>query len=606
MTSIAYSLPLHSKILPHPELLFSAISTVLNTHSAREKNDIAHIIINYKYNSSSHPQEALEVLRTMGNVVSLLVCRPHDENFRKLSPPTAEPPIPPMRSSFNFKHQQYMNQLESILPPGVSHLASIVDDDKFLCETFFSLSSLLQEFEIMLVKQQGSLGFTLQKEDESVLGHYVRALVREPATTDGRIRAGDKIVAVNDIQITNMTHEQAVIFLRQAPDTVKLRLFRDDGQISLSATSPSDSDYKSYAGTSTLKRTKMNLRPEAINLLSDLAIRKNTQSSSDGNSATSSLQSSLNTASSPRRLRKNIKCSITSAESDANNSSDSTLKSTSSIGGCSNHTYVISEGTSSGTMTPYSDSSADTLTVISQSQRMQYYDPHELVRIMPDDDDGEGFYDSDELEKLEHDDDSPDSRLKRPEFLNLSSQGGSTPVVSRKPIYQFSIATANAYELNNLDNAVLDAPTSYKMGYEMDDNGGNNFTSLPCETLLMACKTESDLKKSPTDDDDTCMYVTKFNRNQPLYQSAQVQINHRTGDVVDGAGGAEMNLLKWKNVTMSQDDDDKCSVVSSCAGDEPPMGSIQRISIRNAQKDLNLDEMGIDCNEFKVTQHVTN
>lgn len=60
------------------------------------------------------------MLRTMGNVVNLLVCRPHDENFRKLSPPTAEPPIPPMRSSFNFKHQQYMNQLESILPPGVS------------------------------------------------------------------------------------------------------------------------------------------------------------------------------------------------------------------------------------------------------------------------------------------------------------------------------------------------------------------------------------------------------------------------------------------------------------------------------------------------------
>lgn len=60
------------------------------------------------------------MLRTMANVVNLLVCRPHDENFRKLSPPTAEPPLPPMRSSFNFKHQQYMNQLEPILPPGVS------------------------------------------------------------------------------------------------------------------------------------------------------------------------------------------------------------------------------------------------------------------------------------------------------------------------------------------------------------------------------------------------------------------------------------------------------------------------------------------------------
>jgi hypothetical protein len=452
------------------------------------------------------------------------------------------------------------------------------------------------------VKQQGSLGFTLQKEDESVYGHFVRALVREPATTDGRIQPGDKIMAVNGVPVSDMTHEQAVIFLRQAPDMVKLRLYRDDGQLSLSATSPSDSDYRSYAGTSTLtKRTKPHLRPEAINLLSDLASKKNTQSSSDGNSANSSFQSS-NTASSPRRLKKNIKCSITSApDSDTNNSSDSTLKSTSSVGG--NQAYIITNsGTSSGTMTPYSDSSADTLTVISQSQRMQYYDPHELVRIIPDDDDGEGFYDSDELEKLEKDDAT--SPVKRPGFLNLNSQSGSTPVVCRKPCYQFSIATANAYELNNLDNAVLDAPTSYRMGLgvndDLVDDVTNSFTSLPCETLLLACKTEDDLKKSPNDD-DTCLYVTKFNRNQPVYQSAQVQINHKQSgnDVVDS--GAAENLLKWKGVTMSQDDDDKCSVVSSCAGEYPPMPSIQRISIRNAQKDLNLDEMGIDSKSYKVS-----
>lgn len=49
----------------------------------------------------------------------------------------------------------------------------------------------------MLKKIHGSLGFTLRKEDDSALGHYVRALVREPALTDGRIKAGDKIIAVN-------------------------------------------------------------------------------------------------------------------------------------------------------------------------------------------------------------------------------------------------------------------------------------------------------------------------------------------------------------------------------------------------------------------------
>lgn len=50
-----------------------------------------------------------------------------------------------------------------------------------------------------LSKVQGSLGFTLRKEDSSVLGHYVRALVREPAISAGRIRPGDKIVAVSSL-----------------------------------------------------------------------------------------------------------------------------------------------------------------------------------------------------------------------------------------------------------------------------------------------------------------------------------------------------------------------------------------------------------------------
>lgn len=37
------------------------------------------------------------MLRTAPNLVILSVCRPHDEQFRKLSPP-ADPPRPPQRS----------------------------------------------------------------------------------------------------------------------------------------------------------------------------------------------------------------------------------------------------------------------------------------------------------------------------------------------------------------------------------------------------------------------------------------------------------------------------------------------------------------------------
>lgn len=71
------------------------------------------------------------------------------------------------------------------------------------CFFKFTLKNLLfvQEFEILMTKVNGSLGFTLRKEDESILGHYVRALVREPALSDGRIKPGDKIVAVSIVNL---------------------------------------------------------------------------------------------------------------------------------------------------------------------------------------------------------------------------------------------------------------------------------------------------------------------------------------------------------------------------------------------------------------------
>ncbi len=48
-----------------------------------------------------------------------------------------------------------------------------------------------------LTKVNGSLGFTLRKEDDSILGHYIRALVKEPAISNGHLQPGDKIVAVS-------------------------------------------------------------------------------------------------------------------------------------------------------------------------------------------------------------------------------------------------------------------------------------------------------------------------------------------------------------------------------------------------------------------------
>uniref|UniRef100_A0A0A9XPF4 Tyrosine-protein phosphatase non-receptor type 13 n=3 Tax=Lygus hesperus TaxID=30085 RepID=A0A0A9XPF4_LYGHE len=170
--------------------------------------------------------EALEVLRSSPPEVKLTVCRPPEPVVPPVEtvappPPPRDPPVPPL-------HDQY------------------------------------GEFEILMEKVNGSLGFTLRKEDQSVLGHYVRALVREPALSDPRIRPGDKIVAVNDVEMSNLTHEEAVAFLRQCGELVRLRLYRDPAQTPVPSHSPTHSH----------RTFKPILRKEAQDMLSELAVKK--------------------------------------------------------------------------------------------------------------------------------------------------------------------------------------------------------------------------------------------------------------------------------------------------------------------------------------------
>lgn len=70
-------------------------------------------------------QEALEVLRTTPNVVNLKACRPHDEQFLKLSPPT-EAPKPPQRSQHtNVQQQQQQQEPQSPIQKTFTGVSSI-------------------------------------------------------------------------------------------------------------------------------------------------------------------------------------------------------------------------------------------------------------------------------------------------------------------------------------------------------------------------------------------------------------------------------------------------------------------------------------------------
>ncbi|XP_038104235.1 uncharacterized protein LOC6049292 isoform X2 [Culex quinquefasciatus] len=563
--------------------------------------------------------EALEVLRTAPNYVTLTVCRPQDEQYRKLSPPS-EPPRPPLRnplssepasqlqspqlsscsssssniaaaaatsnnnnlgqqqqllhfqqmqqqlSQYNNNSQQQMmpyyypqQQQQYMFPPQTLAFApaSVADP---------SQSGFSGEFEIILTKQQGSLGFTLRKEDESVLGHYVRALVRDPALNDGRIRPGDKIVAVNDIPISSMTHEEAVIFLRQSAEVVKLRLYRDQAQTPLSAQSPTfgrrttTTDGEESTPCHGTTKPKPNLRPEALNLLTDIAHRKQsatttTASNSGGGSTSSSVKSSN---ASPRRLRRGLQGQNSKRSYDNHGFQET----------CSNYSdsetsTIVSHQQMVGVAIPGSgvyhsascrSSRGAGTTVMSQQQQVQ-------LSSLDDQ-----YYCDEEIESLydEEDEEGGDGAQKRrPNFLDLAGEGGSTPMSSRKPRFQFSVANTNAYELNNLDNEALDAPTMYALKGSTDptvaasgsgSSDRDQFMSLPCETFLVACKTEQDLNADSTD----AIYVKHFAHKSPLYSSVNVPLKKNVSEVVDAVEkGGKKSLMKWKGATLTSDEDDE-------------------------------------------------
>uniref|UniRef100_A0A4W3HCM5 Protein tyrosine phosphatase non-receptor type 13 n=1 Tax=Callorhinchus milii TaxID=7868 RepID=A0A4W3HCM5_CALMI len=82
------------------------------------------------------------------------------------------------------------------------------------------------ELHVTLNKsEKGSLGFTVTKGDDNI-GCYIHDVIQDPAKSDGRLRPGDRLIMVNGVDITSMSHTEAVDFLRSIPDAVTLVIGR--------------------------------------------------------------------------------------------------------------------------------------------------------------------------------------------------------------------------------------------------------------------------------------------------------------------------------------------------------------------------------------------
>ncbi|XP_040603477.1 LOW QUALITY PROTEIN: tyrosine-protein phosphatase non-receptor type 13 [Mesocricetus auratus] len=150
----------------------------------------------------------------------------------KLEFENSHPPPPPEVNPGQMCQPQSQFASSDSVGKYYTHLASELNKPENVTTLKNDLGNHLEDSElevelpITLIKsEKGSLGFTVTKGSHSI-GCYVHDVIQDPAKGDGRLKPGDRLIKVNDTDVTNMTHTDAVNLLRAAPKVVRLVLGR--------------------------------------------------------------------------------------------------------------------------------------------------------------------------------------------------------------------------------------------------------------------------------------------------------------------------------------------------------------------------------------------
>uniref|UniRef100_A0AAQ4RS97 Tyrosine-protein phosphatase non-receptor type 13 n=1 Tax=Gasterosteus aculeatus aculeatus TaxID=481459 RepID=A0AAQ4RS97_GASAC len=101
----------------------------------------------------------------------------------------------------------------SVLHPPLQQMVISLNKIRLCCQEV--------ELKVSLVKsEKGSLGFTLTKGNDH--GCYIHDIVQDPAKGDGTLRPGDRMIMVNNTDVSNMGHTEVVNLVRAAPRVVDL------------------------------------------------------------------------------------------------------------------------------------------------------------------------------------------------------------------------------------------------------------------------------------------------------------------------------------------------------------------------------------------------
>uniref|UniRef100_A0A8D3A1S3 Tyrosine-protein phosphatase non-receptor type 13 n=1 Tax=Scophthalmus maximus TaxID=52904 RepID=A0A8D3A1S3_SCOMX len=169
-------------------------------------------------------EEALErlLLKTPGRRNSYSDSTDGDEEVEEaFSPSTLE------HSRQTWEQSVYHNPSSNL---GLGQYDSTGQMDSTIHSPFYSPNlpksrSNLIELKVSLMKsEKGSLGFTLTKGNDH--GCYIHDIVQDPAKGDGRLRPGDRMILVNNTDVSNMGHTEVVNLVRAAPRVVDLMVGR--------------------------------------------------------------------------------------------------------------------------------------------------------------------------------------------------------------------------------------------------------------------------------------------------------------------------------------------------------------------------------------------
>ena len=134
----------------------------------------------------------------------------------------------------------------------------------------------------------------------------MKALVKEPAISDGRIRPGDKLISANGQDCGAMSHSELISFLRSLPESsVTLKFYRDASRAQTPISTPTESEFsRSYPNLTFLNTSKSKpLRFEAKEMVKSLQASR---TSLDGISSKSSSRKLNSRPFSPCANRRNF------------------------------------------------------------------------------------------------------------------------------------------------------------------------------------------------------------------------------------------------------------------------------------------------------------